>query len=80
MITPSIGATSSASRWGPLWGARPADWAVSEDLQLPTYEEALRRVPLGPGHGAATGSERLGRRWRRPISSAPASAPAPPRA
>ena len=21
----------SATRWGPLWGARPADWALSED-------------------------------------------------
>ena len=28
----------SASRWGPLWGVRPADWALSEDQQLPTYE------------------------------------------
>jgi len=39
----------SASRWGPLWGARPADWALSEDRQLPTYEAALRRVGLEPG-------------------------------
>jgi SAM-dependent methyltransferase len=39
----------SASRWGPLWGARPADWARSEDQQVPTYEEALRRVGLEPG-------------------------------
>jgi len=37
----------SASRWGPLWGARPADWALSEDLQDPTYEAALQRAPLG---------------------------------
>jgi SAM-dependent methyltransferase len=36
-------------RWGPLWGARPADWALTEDRQLPTYEEALRRVALEPG-------------------------------
>jgi SAM-dependent methyltransferase len=47
--TPSITATGSASRWGPLWGARPADWAVSEDMQFPTYEEALRRVRFEPG-------------------------------
>jgi SAM-dependent methyltransferase len=40
----------SADRWGPLWGARPADWALSEDQQRPTYEEALRRVDLRPGH------------------------------
>ena len=38
----------SASRWGPLWGARPADWAVSEDQQLPTYEAALNRTGLEP--------------------------------
>src|ERR671922_1937534 len=41
--------TGSASRWGPLWGARPADWALSEDQQVPTYEEALRYVVLEPG-------------------------------
>jgi SAM-dependent methyltransferase len=41
--------TGSAERWGPLWGARPSDWALSEDQQVPTYEEALRRVGLEPG-------------------------------
>ena len=41
-------ATGSAERWGALWGARPADWALSEDQQLPTYEDALRRVGLAP--------------------------------
>jgi SAM-dependent methyltransferase len=39
----------SASRWGPLWGGRPADWALSEDQQTPTYEAALGRVRLAPG-------------------------------
>src|SRR5262245_34235314 len=39
----------SASRWGPLWGARPADWALSEDRQLPTYAAALDRVGLELG-------------------------------
>ena len=39
----------SAERWGPLWGARPVDWALSEDRQGPTYQEALRRVDLKPG-------------------------------
>jgi SAM-dependent methyltransferase len=39
----------SASRWGPLWGARPEDWALSEDQQLPTYEAALERTGLEPG-------------------------------
>jgi SAM-dependent methyltransferase len=42
-------ASGSAERWGSLWGARPADWALSEDQQLPTYEEALRRVGLRSG-------------------------------
>jgi SAM-dependent methyltransferase len=46
VTTPSTG---SAERWGPLWGLRPADWAISEDQQLPTYEEALRRVGLERG-------------------------------
>jgi SAM-dependent methyltransferase len=32
-----------------LWGARPADWALSEDRQTPTYEAALARVGLEPG-------------------------------
>ena len=42
-------AGGSAERWGPLWGARPADWALSEDQQTPTYEAALARVGLRPG-------------------------------
>src|SRR5919201_5934815 len=45
----STALTGSAERWGPLWGARPADWALSEDQQVPTYEDALRRVGLRPG-------------------------------
>jgi SAM-dependent methyltransferase len=45
---PSV-ATGSASRWGPLWGARPSDWALSEDRQLPTYEAALDRTGLERG-------------------------------
>src|SRR4051795_11004865 len=45
----STAVVGSAERWGPLWGARPADWALSEDQQIPTYEEALRRVDLQPG-------------------------------
>jgi SAM-dependent methyltransferase len=39
----------SARRWGPLWGARPSDWALSEDQQLPTYEAALAHTGLTPG-------------------------------
>src|SRR5262245_5270613 len=41
--------TGSAGRWGPLWGARPDDWARSEEQQLPIYEDALGRVTLGAG-------------------------------
>jgi SAM-dependent methyltransferase len=40
---------TSASRWGPLWGARPADWALSEGRQVPTYEAALARTGLDAG-------------------------------
>ena len=50
-VTPRRG---SATRWGPLWGARPADWALSEDQQLPTYEAALERVGLEPGSACST--------------------------
>jgi SAM-dependent methyltransferase len=49
MITSSSAVTGSASRWGPLWGARPADWALSEDRQLPTYEAAVERTGLEAG-------------------------------
>jgi SAM-dependent methyltransferase len=49
MTSASSAVTGSASRWGQLWGARPADWALSEDRQLPTYEPALGRVGLEPG-------------------------------
>ena len=42
-MTPTA-VTGSAERWGPLWGARPADWALSEDQQVPNYEAALARV------------------------------------
>src|SRR5690349_12909094 len=49
MAIDSITTSGSASRWGPLWGARPEDWALSEDQQLPTYEAALERVGLDRG-------------------------------
>jgi SAM-dependent methyltransferase len=40
---------SSAERWGPLWGSRAPDWAEIEKQQLPTYEEAIRRLGVAPG-------------------------------
>ena len=49
MPQPSSISMGSASRWGPLWGARPADWALSEDMQRPTYAAALERTGLEPG-------------------------------
>ncbi|HXY84326.1 MAG TPA: class I SAM-dependent methyltransferase [Gaiellaceae bacterium] len=49
MAIASSASTGSASRWGTLWGARPADWALSEDRQLPTYEAALDRTGLESG-------------------------------
>jgi SAM-dependent methyltransferase len=49
MTTASSDRTGSANRWGPLWGALPTDWALSEDRQLPTYEAALQRTGLEPG-------------------------------
>src|SRR5918995_275328 len=41
--------SGSAARWGPLWGARAADWALSEDQQVPNYEDALARAGFQPG-------------------------------
>jgi SAM-dependent methyltransferase len=40
----------SAERNGHLWGARATDWAMNEVRQVPTYEEAIDRVGLAPGH------------------------------
>jgi ubiquinone/menaquinone biosynthesis C-methylase UbiE len=60
-VSATDAASGSAEKWGPLWGARPRDWAEHEDQQLPTYEEALRRVGLVPGQrvldvGCGTGA------------------------
>ena len=48
-MTSSMHASSSAERWGPLWGARPDDWAISEEQHVASYEAALARVALEPG-------------------------------
>jgi SAM-dependent methyltransferase len=42
-------APGSAERWGPLWGSRPDDWAISEEQHVPGYEAALARIALEPG-------------------------------
>src|SRR6266540_2800051 len=39
----------SAERWGPLFSARAQDWAEIEEQQVPTYEEAIRRVGITTG-------------------------------
>jgi SAM-dependent methyltransferase len=41
--------TGSAEHWGPLWGARPHEWAAVEEQQLPTYEAAINRLGIGAG-------------------------------
>jgi SAM-dependent methyltransferase len=49
MMTGTTTASGSAAKWGPLWGARPRDWGEHEELQRPTYEEAISRVPIRAG-------------------------------
>jgi SAM-dependent methyltransferase len=49
VMSSAMHTSSSAERWGPLWGARPADWALSEKQHVPGYEAALERVALEPG-------------------------------
>lgn len=46
---PPATASGSATRWGPLWGARSRDWLLSEAQQQPTYDAVLSRVGLQPG-------------------------------
>src|SRR5215211_6679659 len=48
-LTDNAAPSGSAARWGPLWGARPDDWAYTEEQQVPTYEDALQRVQVEPG-------------------------------
>jgi SAM-dependent methyltransferase len=48
-MTAMASSTGSAERWGPLWGARSADWAATEEQQLPTYDAAIRRSGIAAG-------------------------------
>jgi precorrin-6B methylase 2 len=41
--------SGSAEKWGLLWGARPRAWGENEEMQVPTYEEAIRQVGIAPG-------------------------------
>jgi SAM-dependent methyltransferase len=43
-MTATVQARGSAERWGPLWGARADDWALSEQQHVPGYEAALERI------------------------------------
>jgi SAM-dependent methyltransferase len=49
MMTATGTVETKAERWGHLWGARADEWASTEEQQLPTYEEAIRRVGIGAG-------------------------------
>ncbi len=48
-MTATASAAGTAERWGPLWGARPEDWAANEEQQLPTYETAIQRLGISAG-------------------------------
>ncbi len=48
-MTATTAQTGTAERWGPLWSARPHDWAANEEQQAPTYEDAIRHVGFERG-------------------------------
>src|SRR5262245_5535856 len=48
-MTSATETAGSAHRWGPAWGRRASEWAATEEQQLPTYEEAIRRLRIGSG-------------------------------
>jgi SAM-dependent methyltransferase len=48
-MTSTTAATGSAERWGPLWGARPHDWARNEEAQHPVYEAVINRIGVAAG-------------------------------
>jgi len=48
-VATTTASAGSAARWGRAWGARPADWALSEEQQAPTYDTVADRIGLGAG-------------------------------
>jgi SAM-dependent methyltransferase len=42
--------TKAAERSGQAWGMRARDWSEVEAQQRPTYEAAIRRAGIEPGH------------------------------
>ncbi len=48
-MTATTPMSERAAQWGRAWGARASDWEASELQQLPTYEEAIRRVGISQG-------------------------------
>src|SRR4029077_12031773 len=48
-MSPTPPMCERAAQWGHAWGARARDWEANELQQLPTYEEAIRRVGISEG-------------------------------
>ena len=46
---PATQQAGDTERWGTLWSTHAQDWAAIEEQQLPTYDEAIRRVGIAPG-------------------------------
>jgi SAM-dependent methyltransferase len=49
-MTATDAVETKAELWGRLWGTRADEWALTEEQQLPTYEAAIDRLGIGPGH------------------------------
>jgi len=52
---------ASAARWGPLWGARAADWALTEDQQTPEYKESCTAWASHSGSSCSTSAAQQAR-------------------
>ena len=68
----SFPAAGSAERWGALWGARPQDWARSEEQQLPREDEIRTRIARAlASHRTDDGGYRLHNEFRFLVARAP---------